>query len=289
MTGHPPRTKLPGERELAVRLGVSRPLVREAMRALSERGLIEVSPGRGAFTRLPDTTDLAKPLDSLFRRRQVTARQLVEARLMLECEAASLAAERVEDDELRMMRALLERLDGSVAPLDRAGADITFHTLVVRAAHNPVIEAMFASITPLTYELMVRSHTDQHVAEEGSPMHHGVLEALGRHDSRRARQMMSNHLSLALDRYGDDLDRSVDLQAQRELSRLVGRPAPIEEFLGNVEQLVRYASDASNLPPSPQQPEQVAAPKAVKRTRVSSRASGRSASGRGATEEKPSR
>ena len=241
VAGRPPGVKLPGERELAQQIGVSRPILREALRSLAERGLIEVSPGRGAFTRMPGPADLARPLDSLFRRQQATPRQLVEARLMLECQTATLAAERAEPGELRRMRAVLEQLDQSSGPLEKAGFDITFHTLLARAAHNPVIEAMFASITPLTYELMIRSLADPKVSAEGAPLHHDLLHALERRDQTQARAVMSQHLSLALERYGEDLDLSLDQVARRELNKITGLPVSVGEFLSTIERLASAA------------------------------------------------
>ena len=84
--------RLPSERQLALEFGVSRPIVREALRALVERRLIDVEPSRGAFVR-GDTGLSAgsRPLDLEYLRRGTTARQLSEARLMLETEAVALA------------------------------------------------------------------------------------------------------------------------------------------------------------------------------------------------------
>src|SRR3954464_1804847 len=74
--------KLPSERELALRLGVSRPLVREALRSLVERGLVVVSPGRGAFVRIASTADAARPLGSHYLRQKITPRHLLEVRMI---------------------------------------------------------------------------------------------------------------------------------------------------------------------------------------------------------------
>ena len=83
--------RLASERILALEYGVSRPIVREALRSLIERGLIDVEPGRGAFVRDGTGPRRFPPLDIEYRRRGTTARQLSEARLMLETEAAALA------------------------------------------------------------------------------------------------------------------------------------------------------------------------------------------------------
>src|ERR671921_226020 len=74
----PVGARLPSERQLAERLKVSRPVVREVLRSLEERGLIEVSPGRGAFVRGLRGADVVGPLDTIYRRK-ATPRDLVEA------------------------------------------------------------------------------------------------------------------------------------------------------------------------------------------------------------------
>src|SRR5450432_3346844 len=75
--------RLPSERQLALEFGVSRPIVREALRALVERRLIDVEPSRGAFVRGDTAPGRYRPLDIEYLRRGTTARQLSEARLML--------------------------------------------------------------------------------------------------------------------------------------------------------------------------------------------------------------
>src|SRR6478735_8794364 len=72
-------TKLPSERQLSEQYGVSRPIVREALRSLVERSLVDIHPGRGAFVRAIHSTGAASHMSVVLRRRQVTARDLVEA------------------------------------------------------------------------------------------------------------------------------------------------------------------------------------------------------------------
>jgi GntR family transcriptional repressor for pyruvate dehydrogenase complex len=93
-----PGDKLPSERALAEEYGLSRPLVREALRGLEERGYIQVLPARGSFVRGPNASDASRPLNSLYQRSGVTARHLVVARIMLECEATELAAASTDTD-----------------------------------------------------------------------------------------------------------------------------------------------------------------------------------------------
>jgi DNA-binding FadR family transcriptional regulator len=223
--------KLPSERQLASEFGVSRPVVREALRSLSERNLVLVLPGRGTYVRQVRATDAARPVHTVLQRQQATPRDLLEARKMLECEAASLAAARATEDELETMRWTIQQIDASRNLIERARYDITFHMAVARAAHNPVIETMLSSISGLMIELMLRSLGDPEVASAGLPYHHEILEAIRDRDRDRARAAMSDHLSVAEKLYGEDFKRSLDGIAQRELNRLLGPEATLQTLI----------------------------------------------------------
>jgi GntR family transcriptional regulator, transcriptional repressor for pyruvate dehydrogenase complex len=232
--GVQPGTKLPSERQLAIRFGVSRPVVREALRSLVERGLIEISPGRGAFVRAMRVSDAARPLAALYRRQNATPRDLVEARLMLEREAAGLAAERAAAGELEAMERVLQRFDRTGDLIERARCDIAFHSLIARMSQNPVIETMFSSIASLTFELMLRSLSDPAVSREGLPYHREIADAIRDRDPDRAREAIVGHLLIARRLYGQDLDRGLDLVARRELERVFGRSVSLEAIVADI-------------------------------------------------------
>jgi GntR family transcriptional repressor for pyruvate dehydrogenase complex len=225
--------RLPSERRLAVEFGTSRPMVREALRTLTERGLIRVEPARGAFVREDTGPRRFTPLDLEYRRRGTTARQLSETRLMLESEAAALATEHADADDLAALEAALDRLEASPTPLDRVRNDLAFHAALVAASHNPVIETMFASIQGLTVELMVRSAGDSEVVRQSNPYHRLAYEAIRARDAQAARAAIQAHLSIAASTYGEDYDRSLDTTAARALL-MIGSRAGLEEFLRSV-------------------------------------------------------
>lgn len=228
-----PGDRLRSERQLALEFGVSRPVVREALRSLTERRLIDVEPSRGAFVRHDTTPRRFQPFDLEYRLRGTTARQLSEARLMLETEAAALAASHADADDLVTLKAAVERLEASPTPLDRVRNDLAFHVALVAAAHNPVIETMFASIQGLTVELMVRSAGDPEIVRKSAPFHRYAYEAVLARDADAARAAMQGHLGIAASTYGADYDQSLDTTAARAL-RLIGSGAGLEEFLGTV-------------------------------------------------------
>lgn len=225
--------RLASERQLSQEFGVSRPMVREALRTLVERRLIDVAPSRGAFVRRESGRRRVQPLDVEYRRRGATARNLSEARLMLESEAAGLAAERADDDDLAILRAAVERLKASPTPLDRVRNDLAFHAALAAAAHNPVIETMFASIQGMTVELMVRSAGDAEVVRKSAPYHRLTYEAIAARDPAGARAAIKAHLSIAASTYGAEYDQSLETTAARAL-RFIGSDAGLDEFLSSV-------------------------------------------------------
>lgn len=223
--------KLPSERRLAERHGVSRPVVRETLRALSERGLVAVVPGRGAFVRRARVTDVAGALDTLVRRRHATPRDLVEARKMVECEAAFLAASRAKPEDLDAMEKALDLFKESKSVLDKVRHDIGFHAAIVRATHNPVIAVLFGSISSLTVELMLRSLGDPTVSREGLPFHEEICAAIRDKEPERARDAMAGHLTVAERTYGEDYDRSLSYLAEQELGSLADPTTKLGELL----------------------------------------------------------
>ena len=212
-----PGSRLPSERQLAERFQISRPVVREVLRQLQERGLVEIHPGRGAFVRQVNTFDAARMADSLYRRGQATPRHLVDARSVLETKAAELAALAATESEIAAMAAALRRFDAAAGVIERAQADIAFHALIARASRNPVIELMFGSIARFVFELMLRSLDDPSVVHRGAPHHHGILDAIRARDAATARSVMEEHITIAVDLYGDDIDEPLDSLARRRM------------------------------------------------------------------------
>ena len=201
-----PRTKLASERRLAEDFGVGRPLVREALKRLEERGLIVTVAGRGSFVQefRPWTDGVSAHLTAA--RSRITARQLSHARQVLESEAAALAAELRTEEQVVELRRILQAFDKGGNVEDLAELDMAFHEAIVLASGNVAIQVMFGSIRSMTKALMLRSLTDRAVAQVGAPIHHTVLEAINRGDADAARAGMCAHLTVAESHYGSDLN-----------------------------------------------------------------------------------
>ena len=151
--------KLPPERQLVREFAASRVAVREALRALEHRGLVEVRQGSagGYFIREVDDTPVVRDLSTLFRLGRVSLAQLAEARALIEPESARLAASRITDHELKTLGACLEaRTQAGLTSRRRRGLDAEFHRTVVAAASNPVHAAVTHALTALEVKLAAR-------------------------------------------------------------------------------------------------------------------------------------
>jgi DNA-binding FadR family transcriptional regulator len=217
-----PGDKLPSERELATQFGVGRPLIREALRSLSELGLIETLPARGTFVRAGHDSRADRQAAIAIRRRGVTAQELSEARLMLETATARLAALRATPEDIGRLEATLVPLEGSIGA-EHVERDLTFHLDIAAAAHNPVVEMMLESIAVSTAALMFRSVGDPAVMARSQPYHRVCLDAIRARDAEAAGEAIRAHLTVAEELYGVDYERSVDELALQALSRLGAR------------------------------------------------------------------
>jgi GntR family transcriptional repressor for pyruvate dehydrogenase complex len=198
-----PGAKLPSERELMTRFSVGRSLIRESLRVLRERGLIEVSLGRGSYVRTMGPKDDGANPQLLSRTGLVTARHLIVAREMLETNTAALAARNHTEADLERLATALAELER--APLRTApDFDLAFHTAIADASHNPVLQVMFASISSLSHQMMVRSLTDEHVV--GAELHGVLFDRISAGDADGAARVMADHIGAAKLFYGSDLD-----------------------------------------------------------------------------------
>lgn len=187
--------QLPAERDLALRFGVSRTAVREAVKALREKGLVEAFSGRGTFITNQTTHAMRQSLGLMSRIGTDGFRQLAEVRAILEPEIAALAATRAERQHLEVMREAVAVMDAAKNDSEAfIEGDLDFHLALAEAAANPIILSLIDSIVGLLREQRLRIF---HVAggpERGQLHHKRILEAVEQHNPEQARQAMRAHL-----------------------------------------------------------------------------------------------
>jgi GntR family transcriptional repressor for pyruvate dehydrogenase complex len=191
-----PGDQLPPERELAQQFGVSRTAVREAVKALREKGFVEAYPGRGTFITDGTSHAIRQSLDRMIKIGQPEGSTfLAEVREILEPEIAALAATRAEEEDLASMREAVAVMDNAKRDSDAfIEADLDFHLALAEAAANPIILSLIDSIVGLLREQRLRIFQIEGGPERGQYHHKRILEAVERHDAVAAREAMKAHL-----------------------------------------------------------------------------------------------
>ena len=188
--------QLPPERDLAQRFGVSRTAVREAVKALREKGLVEAYTGRGTFVTNGKSQAIRQSLDLIVKiSQQDGSLHLAELRRILEPEIAALAAPRIEEQLLTTMRDAVAAMDRSLQEREAyIEADLDFHLALAEAADNPLILALIDSIVGLLREQRSRIFDVEGGPGRGQFHHKRILAAIEHRDSDAAREAMRAHL-----------------------------------------------------------------------------------------------
>ena len=202
--------RLPTERELAEQFHASRTAVREAMKILAQKGLLEMRPGRGTIVIDGTSQALRDSLGLMLRvARHDSSRDLVEVREILEPEIAALAAERATERDIDDLRRAVTIMDAHLHDADAfITADNFVHQVLARATQNDLILTLMDPVMELLSE-----QRKQIFFVEGGPLrgqiyHKLLLDAVSCHDADAARQAMRAHLRQV----------RVDASAARDLS-----------------------------------------------------------------------
>ena len=186
--------RLPPERVLAEQFGVSRTAVREAVKALREKGLLEVYPGRGTFVTNTTSKSMRDSLDLMLKMGR-TEEELIEVREILEPEIAALAAERLGQADLDELSVALDMLDAAQDDADAfVEADLNFHLSLAKATANVILFNLIHSLVDLEREQFKRSFSVKGNAQRTRNEHHIIFKALVEGDAQSARDSMRRHL-----------------------------------------------------------------------------------------------
>ncbi|RME83681.1 MAG: FadR family transcriptional regulator [Caldilineae bacterium] len=194
--------RLPPQRELMAQFQTSRASVREALRVLEQKGLIEIRLGAngGAFVRDVDLAPASESLALLIRRQEVSLEELAEFRAQVEGEVGALAALRAREEDVRELQALLEQAeaclhDGVTAWSDFCSADHRIHTRIAEACGNTlyafVIHAVHDNIQRYyeRYPLQDVAHMAENLRDLQA-----IVAAIAARDQAEARRLMREHV-----------------------------------------------------------------------------------------------
>lgn len=211
----PVGSRLPSERDLAETYQVSRPTVREAMIALEIRGLVEARKGSGVYV-----TGGGKKGVGIVGDLDVGAFELIEARMAVEGEAAALAATSIDEEDIAVLRGLLDAMNADHDHPDALRHDRDFHVMIASSTGNGILQSMVEKLwsirehSPLCIAMFARARREGITPRVDE--HEHVVDALAARDPQGARQAMRNHLKRVTE---DLLDATrVELAQQAQAS-----------------------------------------------------------------------
>ena|SRR5690242_13120015 len=193
----PAGTQLPVERELAERTGVSRTVVREALKALAREGLVRTRVGRngGTVVTRPDTGSIVRSLDQFAQAGDVPLHALLEARELVEPLCAGLAASRRSEEQLAELEAIHERLTAARSQADAEPENIRWHVAVARASGNELLASFVEGLAGVRKAGTENRHLSARMRVQVVEAHAAIMAAIRAGDADAASRRMRRHIT----------------------------------------------------------------------------------------------
>lgn len=195
-------TKLPPEREFSEALGVSRPVVREAVRILTTRGQLETKHGVGTTVCSMDRNQIVKSLTLFLRSRGevIDLTHLHQVRSILEVECAGVAAEHRNQADVENLTSIciaMEKESNDATTF--SSLDHEFHRALSETTHNPLLALLLDTVHGMMAEVRSMIISQKDLSERVMPTHRSILASVAAGDAERAREAMREHLQIALE------------------------------------------------------------------------------------------
>jgi len=193
-----PGDKLPSERMLSEKIGVTRSNVREAIQKLEFYGLLESKPQSGTFIANIGVIAMNGMIEDILRLEDPEFKSLVETRILLELKTVRLAAIRRTEEDLEKLKEALDAytkkvLDGE----DAVQEDLLFHLAIARASGNSTMNTFMLIITPKIITNFEKYHVcDKGLAQRGIKEHEEIFDAIKRQKPQLAKAKMKEHFSV---------------------------------------------------------------------------------------------
>jgi GntR family transcriptional repressor for pyruvate dehydrogenase complex len=191
-----PGDKLPSERELGEQFGVSRTVVREAVRGLTGRGVVTVRAGSGLRVAAIDPAAVSESLALLLRsNHEFDYRHVHEVRVVLEVEIAGVAAERAGDEDIERVRRAAVAMEHAKSVDQAALRDLDFHRAIATATRNPFYLVLHDAIGDALVAVRRENHA-RGGREDAVASHRQIVDCIVAHDRRGAEAAMRHHLEV---------------------------------------------------------------------------------------------
>ena len=202
VTGHlKTGDRLLPERDLATALGVSRPVIREALRALATLGALEIRRGFGTVVREPNFEALSDYFGMVLAQRAGGVDDVMQARIAIERQSIRLACARALTQDLDKLSLALQAIKDTIDdPVLGGAADFHFHTMIVESAHSPALSSVYAAVAKLLQQShLERRHVIANVPDVDAYLvghHEAILSAIRRKDAAAADALLAEHFEI---------------------------------------------------------------------------------------------
>lgn len=201
-----PGDRLPPERELTERFGVSRVTVRDALRILEATGLIEIRVGArgGAFLTAPAPQLVGEGITDMLLLSDVTGGDVTEARFVFELGMVPLISRRATEEDITTLRAICDRAEEALEAGEYdVGFSVEFHAALAACLHNAAIDLIVDSFRrPLLFSLRQAREAAPEMGARGVREHRQLVEAIADRDADRAYRILVEHLGRTAERLG---------------------------------------------------------------------------------------
>ena len=197
-----PGDKLPGEFELSEKFGVSRTAVREALRMLSGRGMVDIRKGSGVYISEMGMSSVVDPLYDLLEIKcgKGSLLHILRVRLILEPENTRLAVLNCSEEDIAYLDEKYHQMAAHVdEPLKNIENDIKFHRRIAQATQNPLIPVIMEPIFQLLHKFISSTYKQSHAGEMAIAFHRDLVEHFNNRNADAAAETMREHLSHAED------------------------------------------------------------------------------------------
>ena len=192
-----PGEKLPSERDLGLQLGVSRTVIREAVRVLVAKGVIDARSGSGLHVATVEASAVSEQMNLFLMGRNLNGYEDIhEVRVVVEVHVAGLAAEMATAEDVARMSEVCELLTTQLDDVEAASrSDVEFHRAIAQTSHNPLFLIVLDSIGDVMLDIRRTTLRIPGRLEAGLVAHRRILKRIEKHDVKGAREEMRLHLA----------------------------------------------------------------------------------------------
>lgn len=187
--------KLPSELALSHQYNVSRPVIREALKLLRERGLVSMKNGDGSYVTKPESDTIMQAISRFMQMGKISTDDLSEVRYILEVSAAKYAAKEATDQQLEHIEEIAQSmLDHNLSLKQRVETDSSFHNAIAQASGNKLLETFVDVVSSLLQDYMGKGVLLPGGIEDALNRHSHIVSALKNRSQEDAQSAMEDHL-----------------------------------------------------------------------------------------------